>query len=115
MSGHDWGDNFSSLLLPPAWTSVSVMVEGCSPRESRPVREVMNDDNSNHAERGTTATVLAGAPAKAEDMSRFESEGGRIAPEQRTDTKPSPGSASWKQVVLEYQKPSTGRALWQTV
>src|SRR5687768_12960765 len=70
----------------------------------------MHDDISNQRTEAPTA-----GRAKAEDVSRFESEGGRIAPEQRTDTKPSAPDASWKQIVLEYQKPSTGRALWQTV
>jgi acyl-lipid omega-6 desaturase (Delta-12 desaturase) len=28
---------------------------------------------------------------------------------------PPPNTAAWKEIVLEYQKPSTGRALWQMV
>src|SRR5688572_22089613 len=28
---------------------------------------------------------------------------------------PAPDAAAWKQLVLEYQKPSLGRALWQII
>jgi omega-6 fatty acid desaturase (delta-12 desaturase) len=61
-----------------------------------------------------TRPATTAADAKSEDMSRFEGEGGRIAPE-RVQTEPHAGTAQWKEIVAQYQKPSTGRALWQMV
>src|SRR5688572_25601697 len=75
--------------------------------------EAMNNNGSKRGGPGEQGTLVA-ARAQREDVSRFESEGGRTTPEQRTEDKP-PDTATWKQIVLEYQTPSTGRALWQTV
>ena len=30
-------------------------------------------------------------------------------------TSPSAGAAAWKEIVVQFQKPSTGRAVWQIV
>jgi omega-6 fatty acid desaturase (delta-12 desaturase) len=54
------------------------------------------------------------ARANREDVSRFEGEGGRTTPEESPSAQ-RPDTATWKQIVLEYQNPSTGRALWQMV
>ena len=53
------------------------------------------------------------ADMKSEDMSRFEGEGGRRAPEHRDQIETNVDTAAWKELVLQYQKPSIGRALWQ--
>jgi acyl-lipid omega-6 desaturase (Delta-12 desaturase) len=94
-----------------AYLAVVLPVErhATSVDDSAPIEGVVNDDVPNqHAE------ASPGTSAKAEGVSRFETENDGTRPEQRTDAKPS-GPPSWKQIVLEYQKPSTGRALWQTV
>src|SRR5688500_5726221 len=74
--------------------------------------------NTNSREGTTNAECSNPARVAArthrEDMLRFEGEGGRIMPEQRTGHN-RPDAATWKQIVLAYQSASTGRALWQTV
>ena len=51
----------------------------------------------------------------AGDMSRFEGEGGRTTPEHPGQVRTNSDTAEWKELVLQYQKPSTGRALWQVL
>lgn len=71
-------------------------------------------DDSNHTQGGCRASVTTVGGLKPEEVSRFEGEGGRVAPEQPVQ-KSEPDVAVWKKIVAEYQKPSFGRALWQMV
>jgi len=71
-------------------------------------------DESNHTQCGRLAPPATAAGVKAEDMSRFEGEGGRVGPEERVQAR-EPDTAAWKKIVAQYQKPSLRRALWQMV
>jgi len=53
--------------------------------------------------------------ADAEDLSRFEGEGGPEAPEQRTHDLRRPDPSAWKEIVVRYQKPAIWRGVWQVV
>jgi acyl-lipid omega-6 desaturase (Delta-12 desaturase) len=70
-------------------------------------------DDLRHNAYDVTRPVAIPADMKSEGMSRFEGEGGRIAPEHRGQIETNVDTAAWKELVLPYQKPSIGRALWQ--
>jgi omega-6 fatty acid desaturase (delta-12 desaturase) len=76
-------------------------------------KEVMDD--SNHIQPGRQVSSETVAGIKPEDMARFEGEGGHVTPEQGAQDKRRPEMVAWKEIVLECQKPSTGRALWQII
>src|SRR5436190_15904716 len=76
---------------------------------------VMKDDfncGQSQCEPQAPATTVAGA--KREDIPRLEGEGGRVGPEPAMQER-RPEVADWKNIVAEYQKPSTPRAVWQMV
>src|SRR5438034_9364210 len=52
---------------------------------------------------------------EAEDLSRFEGEGGPEAPEQRIQDQRQPDTSAWKQIVARYQEPALWRGVWQVV
>jgi acyl-lipid omega-6 desaturase (Delta-12 desaturase) len=71
-------------------------------------------DNSNHIQPGRQVSAETVAGIQSGDTSRFE-EGGHVTPVQETQDKRRPDTAAWKEIVLQCQKPSTVRALWQII
>jgi acyl-lipid omega-6 desaturase (Delta-12 desaturase) len=69
---------------------------------------IMNDD-LNRTQTGRPAATATVTGNKPDDTPKVERKNG---PEH--GQRP-PGTAAWKEIVLEYQKPSTRRALWQMV
>ncbi len=52
---------------------------------------------------------------EAEDLSRFEGEGGPEAPEQRIQDQRQPDTSAWKQIVARYQEPALWHGVWQVL
>src|SRR5437867_5332241 len=72
-----------------------------------------NDSNLTERERQTRAAMTS--RVEPEDLSRFEEEGGRQIPEQRSEDERPVKTWAWKEIVARYQKPSVGRGVWQIV
>jgi len=70
-----------------------------------------NDSNLTERERQTRAAMMA--RVEPEDLSRFEEEGGRQVPEQRSEDERPVKTWAGKEIVARYQKPSVGRGVWQ--
>ena len=52
---------------------------------------------------------------EADDLSRFEGEGGPQAPEQRLQDQRQADTSAWKEIVARYQEPALWRGVWQVV
>jgi hypothetical protein len=72
-----------------------------------------DDSNLTKLERQARAATMSGV--EPEDLSRFEEEGGRQIPEQRSEDERPVKTSAWKEIVARYQKPSVGRGVWQIV
>src|SRR5437867_465915 len=70
----------------------------------------MKDDSTlTKSERQARAATMSGVePA---DLSRFEEEGGRQVPEQRSEDERPAKTSAWKETVARYQKASVGRGV----
>jgi omega-6 fatty acid desaturase (delta-12 desaturase) len=75
----------------------------------------MMRDDSDLTKRERQARAAMMSRIEPEDLSRFEEEGGRQVPEQRSEDERPVKTAAWKDIVARYQKPSVGRAVWQIV
>ena len=56
-----------------------------------------DDSNSTKRERQARAATMPGV--EPEDLSRFEEEGGRQVPDQRSEDEPPANTAAWKEIA----------------
>src|SRR6266516_6635376 len=72
-------------------------------------------DDSNFAIGEHPAPVATMKRGEVDDLSRFEGEGGREAPEQRIQDQRQADTSAWKEIVARYQEPALWRGVWQVV